>query len=129
MTQLLLDTHIFLWLNDRPERLSKTAIESCADPTNELFLSLVSLWEIQIKSQLGKLQMSVPWPTMVQKQRDENGLQILAISEAHIEQLGSLNWYHRDPFDRLLIAQAQTEKMYLVSADGAFSHYEVTVIQ
>jgi len=129
LTQLLLDTHIFLWLNDRPERLSKMAIESCADPTNELFLSLVSLWEIQIKSQLGKLQMSVPWPMMVQKQRDENGLQILAISEAHIEQLSSLELHHRDPFDRLLIAQAQAEKMHLVSTDRAFSSYEVTVIQ
>ncbi len=129
MTQLLLDTHIFLWLNDRPENLSSSAIERCATPTNELFLSLVSLWEIQIKSQLGKLQMSVPWPTMVQRQRDENGLQILSISEAHIEQLGSLELHHRDPFDRLLIAQAQTEKMSLVSVDRAFSNYAVTVIQ
>ncbi|MEL6777513.1 MAG: type II toxin-antitoxin system VapC family toxin [Cyanobacteria bacterium J06597_16] len=129
MTQLLLDTHIFLWLNDRPENLSQAAIESCATPTNELFLSLVSLWEIQIKSQLGKLQISVPWQTMVQRQRDDNGLQILAISEAHIDQLGSLELHHRDPFDRLLIAQAQIEKMRLVSADRAFSNYEVTVIQ
>ncbi|MEM9153111.1 MAG: type II toxin-antitoxin system VapC family toxin [Cyanobacteria bacterium P01_F01_bin.3] len=114
MTQLLLDTHIFLWLNDRPESLSKAALKICATPTNELFLSLVSLWEIQIKAQLGKLHMSVPWSTMVQRQRDENCLQILAISEAHIEQLGSLELHHRDPFDRLLIAQAQIEKMPLV---------------
>ena len=129
MTQLLLDTHIFLWLNDCPERLSRTAIENCANPANDLFLSLVSLWEIQIKSQLGKLQMSVPWQTMVQKQRDENGLQVLAISEAHIEQLGLLTLHHRDPFDRMLIAQAQAETMSLVSADSLFSSYGVTVIQ
>lgn len=129
MTQLLLDTHIFLWLNDCPERLSKRAIEICAKLANDLFLSLVSLWEIQIKSQLGKLQMSVPWQTMVQRQQDENGLQLLAISKAHIEQLGLLTLRHRDPFDRMLIAQAQAETMSLVSSDSVFSSYEVTVIQ
>lgn len=118
MTHLLLDTHIFLWLNDQPEKLSRAALESCADPKNSIHLSLISLWEIQIKSQLGKLQLNVPWQSMVQKQCQENGLQVLALSEAHIEQLELLAPHHRDPFDRMLIAQAQVEKMVLVSVDS-----------
>lgn len=126
---LLLDTHIFLWLNDRPEKLSNQALKSCADPTNSIYLSLISLWEIQIKSQLGKLTISASWQTMVQTQSEENGLQILSLSQAHIEQLDLLGSHHRDPFDRMLIAQARAEEMVLVSADGVFENYDVMVIR
>ena len=73
--------------------------------------------------------MSIPWQVMVQKQREANGLQILSISEAHIEQLDSLALHHRDPFGRLLTAQAQVEGMTLVSVDSAFRFYDVIVVQ
>ena len=104
-------------------------MKSCTNVENALFLSLISLWEIQIKGQLGKLEMSVPWQTMVQRQREDNELQILTLSEHHIEQLASLGTYHRDPFDRMLIAQAQVENMALVSADSALQKYAVDIIQ
>ena len=128
MKKLLIDTHIFLWLNDGPEKLSERALESCSDPSNLLYLSLVSLWEIQIKCQLGKLTTSVSWQRMVETQKEDNGLQILSLQEAHITQLESLILHHRDPFDRMLIAQARSEEMLLVSKDGAFNDYEVDVI-
>ena len=123
-----MNPYIFFWLNDQPEKLNKRALESCADPKNAIHLSLISLWEIQIKSQLGKLHISVPWQTMIQTQREENGLQILALSEVHIEYLGRLASHHRDPFDRMLIAQARAEKMVLVSTDSVFRSYDVALI-
>ena len=128
MSNLLIDTHIFLWLNDKPEKLSEKALESCADPNNSIYLSLISLREIQIKSQLNKLQTSVPWEMMVETQQEENDLQVLTLSKAHIEQLSQLAMHHRDPFDRMLIAQARTEKMTLVSADRAFESYDIELI-
>lgn len=128
MKKLLVDTHVFLWLNDQPEKLSTEALESCADPSNFLYLSLISLWEIQIKSQLGKLKTSLPWSSILKTQKEENGLQIVSLRETHIEQLNSLEPYHRDPFDRMLIAQAKSEGMYLVSKDSAFENYSIDVI-
>lgn len=126
--RLLLDTHVFLWLNSDPGKLSTKALNACAEPHNQLYLSLVSLWEIQIKSQLGKLHTTVPWQKMLAVQRAENGLQTLTMTEGHIEQLGQLHPYHKDPFDRLLFAQAQTEQMVLVTADKIATAYELELI-
>ncbi|MDQ7016131.1 MAG: type II toxin-antitoxin system VapC family toxin [Gammaproteobacteria bacterium] len=126
--RLLLDTHIFLWLNSEPAKLSVKALEACSNPDNHLYLSLISLWEIQIKAQLGKLHLQSSWQKMLEVQRVENGLQTLPLSENHIKQLGQLPSHHKDPFDRLLIAQAQTEEMLLVSADGVFTAYDVDLI-
>jgi PIN domain nuclease of toxin-antitoxin system len=124
----LLDTHCFLWLNDQPEKLGALALNACRDPENPLSLSLISLWEIQIKHQLGKLDLKVPWQQMLSMQQTRNDLRILPISLAHIEQLDHLPMHHRDPFDRMLIAQAQVEGMALVSADAAMGPYEVDVV-
>jgi len=127
--RLLLDTHIFLWLNSEPEKLSATALEACGNPDNHLYLSLISLWEIQIKFQLGKLHLQSSWQKMLEVQRVDNGLQTLSLDENHIRQLSQLAPHHKDPFDRLLIAQAQTEKMPVVSADRVFTAYDVDLIR
>lgn len=126
--KLLLDTHIFLWLNDNPEKLSAVAMDACQNLDNSLYLSLISLWEIQIKRQLGKLDIQAPWQEMVKTQQVENSLEVLPLKEGHIEQLDRLEHHHRDPFDRMLISQAQVEGMKMVSADHAFTSYDVAVI-
>ena len=128
MNQLLLDTHTFLWWDSAPERLSATVLALCQDPAVVLYLSLVSLWEIQIKSGLGKLPLALPLVKIVQRQQTQHGMQILPITDEHIYALDGLAQHHRDPFDRLLIAQALSEKMPSASADGYFASYSATVI-
>ena len=125
---LLLDTHIFLWLNDAPEQLSASARSSCENPLNRLHLSLASVWEIQIKLQLGKLRLESSWRSMIETQRETNGLLILPITLPHIEALGNLPPVHRDPFDRMIMAQAIHENMTIVTHDPAFSSYPVQVV-
>jgi PIN domain nuclease of toxin-antitoxin system len=125
---LLLDTHIFLWLNDMPEKLSPAALAACQDESNSLYLSLVSAWEIQIKQQLGKLELSESLQTLISTQQQQNGLQLLPIELEHIEALNLLPAVHRDPFDRLLIAQSIKQQMHIVSADQVFTAYPVNLI-
>ena len=124
----LLDTHIFLWLNEEPEKLSSTMRLVCEDPANTLVISLVSLWEIQIKQQLGKLQLDLPWRQMLDTQQQDNGLLLLPIEIKHISALEKLPSIHRDPFDRLLIAQALQENMIILSADAVFTQYPAQLI-
>ena len=82
--KLLLDTHTFLWLSSCPEKLSYTALAACEDPTNQLYLSVVSAWEIQIKRQLGRLQLDVPLDQMIQGQQSANDLRILPVELHHV---------------------------------------------
>jgi PIN domain nuclease of toxin-antitoxin system len=127
--RILLDTHIFIWMATEPERLSPTLTASIIDRQNSLFLSLVSIWEIQIKVALRKLDLMGDLATTVNTQIEENSLQLLTIDLAHIYALSNLPAYHRDPFDRLLIAQAQVEQMTLASVDSAFDRYEIDRLQ
>ncbi|QWF69694.1 type II toxin-antitoxin system VapC family toxin [Methylomonas paludis] len=124
----LLDTHIFLWLNEEPDKLSPTMRQVCDDPANTLVISLVSLWEIQIKQQLGKLQLDLPWRQMLETQQQDNGLLLLPIEIKHISALENLPSFHRDPFDRLLIAQALQENMTILSVDAVFTQYPAPLI-
>ncbi len=126
--KLLLDTNVFIWLNDSPQRVSEQVMSVVANPNNDLFLSLTSIWEMQIKIQLGKLQLNDSLPEILKTQQVENNLELLTISLEHVLALESLPHHHKDPFDRLLIAQAQTEEMTLVSADGMFGLYEVKLL-
>ena len=121
---LLLDTHIFLWLNQEPEKINRQLLELCSDHQNHLFLSLVSLWEIQIKYQLGKLKLHRPILDLITEQQKSNQLQILPIRLEHILALSSLENHHHDPFDRLLIAQSQIEDMLLVTEDSKIKRYQ-----
>ncbi|HZH29652.1 MAG TPA: type II toxin-antitoxin system VapC family toxin [Pyrinomonadaceae bacterium] len=126
--KLLLDTHTFIWWAGEPEKLSSNALALLEDEDNELMLSVVSVWEIQIKSQLGKLRLNVPLEDLVESQRQENGLQILPIELEHVLALSRLPTLHKDPFDRLLIAQSQVEDADIVSKDREFASYPVRVM-
>ena len=126
--KLLLDTHTFLWLAGSPEQLSPTALAACEDPMNQLCLSVVSAWEIQIKHQINRLQLEVPLEEMIQGQQDANDVSILSVELHHIYTLQQLPLHHHDPFDRLLISQAKAEQMQLVSTDSQFEPYLVDVI-
>jgi len=95
---------------------------------NALYLSIVSLWEMQIKTQLGKLALDVPLDELWHKQQTQSNILLLLTKEAHVWELGNLPHLHRDPFDRLLIAQSRHEDMPLISADGIVSKYETKVV-
>ncbi len=126
--KLLLDTHIFLWLNSEPEKVPPAAYEACRDSHNQLYLSHVSPWEIQIKQQVGKLQLRAALSELIETQAKENGLTMLPIELAHIYALSQLPCHHNDPFDRLLIAQARIESMVLVTVDCKISLYNIEVL-
>ena len=126
--KLLLDTHTFIWWANEPEKLSQKAKIVCQDNISTLILSVVSVWEMQIKMQLGKLRISRPIEELITAQQQTNGLQVLPIELAHVLSLSGLPPHHKDPFDRLLIAQANVEGATLVSLDPAFSSYSVNVL-
>ena len=123
--ELLLDTHTFIWWSIEPEKLSITVIELLSNPNNKILLSTASAWEMQIKMQLGKLQLNLSLETLIKNQITINSLEILSIDLAHIWTLGTLNNHHKDPFDRLLIAQSITEKIPILSIDKLLDHYPV----
>ena len=126
--KLLLDTHTFLWLASNPENLSQTALAACEDPTNQLYLSVVSAWEIQIKRQINRLRLGAPLDQMIHGQQSANDLRIPSVELQHIYVLDELPLHHNDPFDRLLIAQAKAELAWLLSGDSRFQPYPVDVI-
>ena len=125
--KLLLDTHAFIWWDSEPEKLSPRALSLCQDSQNQLHLSVASLWEIQIKSHLGKLKLSTPLPDIVATQQEANGLVLLSIHPEHTYALESLPHIHRDPFDRMIIAQAGSEKMRLITHDEIVRKYPLDV--
>jgi PIN domain nuclease of toxin-antitoxin system len=122
--KVLLDTHTFIWLDSAPEKLSKLALELCQNENNTLYLSTVSVWEMQIKNQLGKLNFKIPIAEMIAIQQQDNELKILDINLPHIYQLEILPLHHNDPFDRLLLSQSTIENMPLISADEKFKYYD-----
>ena len=125
MRRLLLDTHTFIWLDLEPTKLSVDCRNLLLDRNNYLLLSLASIWEMQIKYQLGKLKLRLPLPDLIQEQRQVNNIQLLPIELNHIWTLDRLENHHRDPFDRLLIAQAIAEDLPILSDGGLFDLYPV----
>ncbi len=126
---LLLDTHIFIWWEIALKNLSAQRIKLLKDPQNTLYLSLTSVWEIQIKIQLRKFNFPKPLAEIIEGQQILNNLQILPITAEHIYELGNLPFHQKDPFDRLLIAQAISENFTLVTEDPEFSAYGVGLLQ
>ena len=120
--RLLLDTHTFLWFIDDNQRLSSGA-KSLLESDNELLLSTASLWEIAIKLSIGKLTLPQPFEPFVRQQLSINAIGILQIETAHLQVISTLPFHHRDPFDRLLIAQARVEDLPIVSAEAVFDAY------
>jgi len=123
--KILLDTHALLWwLADDP-RLSAHARNMIASPANQVLVSTVSGWEMSIKKTLGKLDIDF---NVLQLEIEKNAFTMLQISFQHGVAAGALPPHHRDPFDRMLIAQAQIEPLHLVSIDSRFSDYDVDII-
>ncbi len=123
----LIDTHVFIWFVRGDETLSQTAKEAIEHPEAENFVSIVSLWEMAVKTSLGKLDIGKPFD-QVYADLDNNGFQLLPIEFEHLKQVSALPFFHRDPFDRLLIAQAIVEDIALISADGIMEQYPLQVI-
>ncbi len=126
--RLLLDTQCWLWWFSQPERLNEETIEQIANETNEVWFSVASVWEIGIKVAIGKLPLPEQIDDYIFTRMAQLGARTLVISASHALRAAALPLLHRDPFDRMLIAQAQIEDMKLVSADSMFNQYEVSVI-
>jgi PIN domain nuclease of toxin-antitoxin system len=123
--RLLLDTHTLIWWTLTPERLSQRVLSLLDDSSNDLIFSVASVWEMQIKIQLGKLKLNMPLASLIDNQQQTNDLQILRIELVQVLALQNLPNHHRDPFDRLLIAQAIVEQVPILSLDTAFDAYPV----
>ncbi len=126
--RLLLDTQIFIWWDSEPTKLSAHAIALCQDQANTLVLSVASVWEMQIKAQLGKLELDRPLAEIVESQQLINHVELLPVQLAHVLALQHLLPHHKDPFDRLIIAQALAENLPVLSIDPVFPVYPVTVL-
>jgi PIN domain nuclease of toxin-antitoxin system len=122
----LLDTHSLLWFVVASPKLSLKARAVIEDPTNQLFFSAASLWEVAIKVSLGKLDLGEPFDHFFPRQLDVNRIVLLRITVAHASALVNLPHHHRDPFDRILVAQAQVESLSIVSGDPALDAYGVS---
>jgi PIN domain nuclease of toxin-antitoxin system len=121
----LLDTHTFLWFITDSSSLSSEAKRLIEDNDNEILLSVASLWEIAIKVSLGKLTLIQPFAVFMSEQIRLNAIVLLNISVEHTSVVATLPFHHRDPFDRLLIAQATVEQLPIISADQIFDSYNV----
>jgi len=123
--RLLLDTHSFLWFIMGSPKLGENARALIGDAGNEKFLSAGSLWEMAIKISLGKLSLAQPFEVLIPQQLSLNRIELLDITVKHTTAVIALPFYHRDPFDRLLIAQAQVESIPIVGNDMTFDAYAV----
>ncbi len=126
--KLLVDTHALIWYVDQDNLLSPAAHAAITDPSNDLLLSSGSIWEIAIKVGLKKLTLSLPYRAWIEKAIADLGLSILPITVEYADAQAVLPNHHRDPFDRLLVAQAQIEGVPVVSADVTLDSYGITRI-
>jgi PIN domain nuclease of toxin-antitoxin system len=126
--RLLLDTHIFLWFITGDVRLPDVARDAIRDAGNEALLSVASMWEMAIKSSLGKLPLPGPAGSYLPRQRERHGIASLSVDEADVFELAGLPSLHRDPFDRLLICQAIRRGLTIVTADRAILAYPATFL-
>ena len=124
--KLLLDTHSFLWFVTSDARLSATALSLIADANNDVLLSPASYWEVAIKVSLGKYPLTVPFETFFTTALTRNNIQILAVEIRHAALLSALPMHHKDPFDRMIAAQALSESIPVVGIDAALDPYGIT---
>lgn len=125
---LLLDTHVVIWAMEENPRLSVEAITAFSDGSRACFVSVASLWEMAIKASLGKLILPASWSDELLHRLTANAIQLLPIAPAHCAGVELLPMHHRDPFDRMLIAQGVHEQLSIVSADTALDAYGITRI-
>jgi PIN domain nuclease of toxin-antitoxin system len=125
--KLLLDAHTFIWWDSEPERLSPRVLALLNDESNTPYISVVNIWEIQIKSSIGKMSLHQSLENIV-RSFAESDIPFLPITTSHVLALKRLPDHHRDPFDRILIAQALVEGMTLISKDAIVAQYPINVI-
>lgn len=126
--KLLLDTHTFIWWRDSPEKLSSTAYDEISTLENNVYISTVVVWEIQIKRALRKIEIKESLEHLIEVERNANGFHLLAVDLNHALNIENLKRIHGDPFDRMLISQAMVEDMTIVTADRAFTDYDVKLL-
>jgi PIN domain nuclease of toxin-antitoxin system len=124
--KVLLDTNTFLWGLSAPEKLSPTARKAVA--SSERLLSVASIWEVLIKVRIGKLPLPIPAGEYLTSQMSTNGVSVLSVKLDHVLQIENLPMHHRDPFDRILIAQSMEEDWPVITSDPVFKKYPVRVI-
>ncbi len=122
--KILLDTHIFLWFINNDPQLSPTA-RTLLESDVDLVLSAASLWEIAIKVSIGKMTLPKPFEIFIPEQLQQNQIEILPIAVNHLTNVSTLPFHHKDPFDRLLVAQSFAEGIPIVSVDTMFDQYNV----
>jgi PIN domain nuclease of toxin-antitoxin system len=126
--RVLLDTHIFLWWITDDSRLIANVRDIIADGTNELLLSVASCWEIVIKAQLGRIVLSDKPDKFISEQMSLNAIMSLPILVHHVLNIFKIPSLHRDPFDRLIISQAMTESLPIITSDPVFEQYGIEII-
>ena len=126
--KLLLDSHTMIWAADDPAKLTALVQGLLQDPSHDRLMSAATLWEIAIKFGLGRLPLSLPYRQWMDKAMGDLALVVLPITLDHTERQASLSWHHRDPFDRLLVAQAQVEGVPLVSVNSTLDQFGITRI-
>jgi PIN domain nuclease of toxin-antitoxin system len=124
LVRLLIDTHVLLWADERPDKIAPQLRSALVDPTNEVFVSAATVWEIAVKRAIGKLRFDRPIVDAV----TAVGFEVLPLSGMHAEHAGGLPRHHNDPFDRLLIAQAVLEGMVLGTQDRLMRPYGVAML-
>lgn len=126
--KLLLDTHVFLWMLERPENINASTLSLIQEPANELLLSAASVWELSIKYAIGKIALPLPPGEYVALRCDRIGVAALPISFEHAAAVAQLPLIHSDPFDRMLVAQALVESLTIVTADLKIEAYAAGTI-
>jgi PIN domain nuclease of toxin-antitoxin system len=124
----VVDTHVLLWYVAEDPRLSQLAIRLLEDTNNRVIISIASLWEIAIKTSTGKLNVGAPFREFVAENVTSLGIDVLEMKLEHLEAVSALPFHHRDPFDRLIIAQCLTENLPLLTDDGFVDAYAVKKI-
>lgn len=126
--KLLLDTHAFLWWVEGTPALGRRARTAVANPDNEVFFSIASCWELSIKLSLGKLRLTQRLDRFIPEQLSVNGFSLLSVELRHVLGVADLPFHHRDPFDRLLAAQALQDQLAIVTTDRVFRTYGVRIV-
>lgn len=127
--RLLLDTHAFLWYITDDPRLPAVSAEAIQDEANEVFLSVVSVWEALAKHQLGKLPLPAPADEYLRSRREQHDIASLPFDEPSLSHLLRLPLHHRDPFDRMLICQALQHDLQMLTFDALFKKYPITIFR
>lgn len=125
--KFLLDTHTFLWFIDDDKKLSSYARDLIENTDNQCFISMVSIWEMSIKSSLGKLDIPLPINNLYQNHIIANEFDILPIQLKYLQTFHDLPFYHNDPFDRMIIAQSMVENTPIIGCDKVFKDYDVNL--